>query len=199
MASDPTTIQQVIADAAGPLQSADSTNGVTDQLLLLIDQMQRLQTVQEAATEATLSQTQVVKSITPTSSTSSTSTGDSLGGTVLNSISSGLGLSPLISGILSLFGGGDNSSAPAPLVKFALPSSVNVNAGVSAASDGTAFGVDSAQGPVSRPVTASVPQVTIQVSAMDSRSFLDHSNDIALAVRQAMLESSVLNDVVREA
>jgi hypothetical protein len=34
---------------------------------------------------------------------------------------------------------------------------------------------------------------------MDSRSFFDHSNDIALAVRQAMLESSVLNDVVREA
>jgi hypothetical protein len=34
---------------------------------------------------------------------------------------------------------------------------------------------------------------------MDSRSFLDHSGDIAMAVRQAMLESSVLNDVVREA
>jgi hypothetical protein len=34
---------------------------------------------------------------------------------------------------------------------------------------------------------------------MDSRSFLDHSNEIALAVRHAMLESDVLNDVVREA
>jgi len=37
------------------------------------------------------------------------------------------------------------------------------------------------------------------VQAMDSKSFLDHSADIAMAVRQAMLESSVLNDVVREA
>ena len=42
-------------------------------------------------------------------------------------------------------------------------------------------------------------QITVQVQAMDSQSFLDHSNDIALAVRQAMLESSVLNDVIREA
>ena len=33
-------------------------------------------------------------------------------------------------------------------------------------------------------------QITVQVQAMDSQSFLDHSNDIALAVRQAMLEST---------
>jgi len=41
-------------------------------------------------------------------------------------------------------------------------------------------------------------QITVQVQTMDSQSFLDHSADIAQAVRQAMLESSVLNDVVRE-
>jgi hypothetical protein len=38
----------------------------------------------------------------------------------------------------------------------------------------------------------------VQVQAMDSQSFLDHSDDIAQAVRQAMLQSSVLNDVIRE-
>jgi hypothetical protein len=32
---------------------------------------------------------------------------------------------------------------------------------------------------------------------MDSQSFLDHSTDIAMAVRQAMLESNVLNDVIQ--
>jgi hypothetical protein len=91
------------------------------------------------------------------------------------------------------------------LVKFALPDSVNVNAGVSSAFNG-AFAVDAAQGNLPRavvqpPSSSSVgaPQITVQVQAMDSRSFLDHSNDIALAVRQAMLESNVLNDVVREA
>ena len=41
-------------------------------------------------------------------------------------------------------------------------------------------------------------QITVQVQAMDSQSFLDHSDDIAQAVRQAMLQSSVLNDVIRE-
>jgi hypothetical protein len=33
---------------------------------------------------------------------------------------------------------------------------------------------------------------------MDSQSFLDRSNDIAAAVRKAMLETSTLNDVIRE-
>jgi gamma-glutamyltranspeptidase len=53
----------------------------------------------------------------------------------------------------------------------------------------------------SSPVTGSAGgsgQITVQVQAMDSQSFLDHSDDIAQAVRQAMLQSSVLNDVIRE-
>jgi hypothetical protein len=33
---------------------------------------------------------------------------------------------------------------------------------------------------------------------MDSRSFLDHSDDIARAVRDAMLRSHSLNDIVSE-
>jgi hypothetical protein len=41
-------------------------------------------------------------------------------------------------------------------------------------------------------------QITIQVQAMDSRSFQDHSAEIAQAVREAMLNSHVLNDVVNE-
>ena len=42
------------------------------------------------------------------------------------------------------------------------------------------------------------PQVTIQVQAMDSRSFLDHSAEIAQAVREAMLNMHSLNDVVND-
>ena len=45
---------------------------------------------------------------------------------------------------------------------------------------------------------AAATQVTVQVHAMDSRSFLDHSDDIARAVRLAMLESHAINDVVAE-
>jgi len=40
--------------------------------------------------------------------------------------------------------------------------------------------------------------VTVQVQAMDSRSFLDHSAEIARAVREAMLNMHSLNDVVSE-
>ena len=45
---------------------------------------------------------------------------------------------------------------------------------------------------------SAAPQITIQVQAMDSRSFLDHSQDIAQAVREAMLNMHSLNDVVSD-
>ncbi len=110
----------------------------------------------------------------------------------------GLGLGPLISGIASLFGGGGGTSELPALQKFALPPAVQEQAGIYESSPTSAFGVDYGQGNAARPVTQA-PQITVQVQAMDSQSFLDHSNDIALAVRRAMLESSVLSDVIREA
>jgi hypothetical protein len=198
MASDTTTIKQVLADAAAPLQTSDSGAALTFQLQQLVDQMQSLQTVQQAATDATVAQTQIVKTVTPRASSiaSGSSSSEGIGSTLLDVLGSGLGLSPLISGILKLFGGDDSPTTAAAPVRFALPSSVSVNAGVSSSANGP-FAVDSAQGGQPRAVTSQ--QVTVQVNALDSQSFLDHSNDIALAVRQAMLESSVLSDVVREA
>ncbi len=93
-------------------------------------------------------------------------------------------------------GGGEPRSFP--LSRFIMPLPVKANAGISTSNPGV-FAVDNADGGLPRPAPASPPtQITVQVQAMDSRSFLDHSNDIALAVRQAMLETSVLNDVIRE-
>ena len=46
--------------------------------------------------------------------------------------------------------------------------------------------------------TISNTQVTVNVSAMDSRSFLDRSQDIAQAVREAMLNMHPINDVVND-
>ena len=43
---------------------------------------------------------------------------------------------------------------------------------------------------------APAPQVTVNVNAMDSRSFMDHSTDIANAVREAMLNMHPINGVV---
>jgi len=192
------TISQVLAQATAPLGGA-SASGLVTQMERLTGQLQQLQSVNQAALESTRSNTQAVQGSTATASSTS---GRSAGGTILSALGTGLGLSPLLSGVLRLFGGsGGGTSEPSPLVKFELPSARNVNAGISETVPGAAFAVDYAQGALPRAVTNTVaaPQITVQVQAMDSRSFLDHSNDIAMAVRQAMLESSVLNDVVREA
>jgi hypothetical protein len=45
---------------------------------------------------------------------------------------------------------------------------------------------------------APAPQITVNVSAMDARSFMDRSGDIAAAVRDAMLNLNSINDVVSE-
>jgi hypothetical protein len=193
MATRPESIGAVLAQAA--VDVGGST--LSSQLERLTGQLQVLQTVQQAAQEAVRGNTQAVRE----TASSASSPGRSIGGTILNTLGAGLGLSPLLSGVLKLFGGGgEGSGEPSPLVKFELPSARNVSAGVSEAVPGAAFAVDYAQGGLPRGVaSAAAPQITVQVQAMDSRSFLDHSQDIAQAVRQAMLESSVLSDVVREA
>jgi hypothetical protein len=42
------------------------------------------------------------------------------------------------------------------------------------------------------------PAITVNVSAIDSQSFSDHSETIARVVREAMLNSGALADVVGE-
>ncbi len=144
------------------------------------------------------------------SSQVSTGGGGGLGsvlGTVGGALEGGLGLSSLISGVADLFGGGGSATAaPTPYLQ-ALP--IHLDAGFSAAGGGGLFAVDSAQGNAPRAMTNSgggtssasssqAPNITVQVQAMDSQSFLNRSQDIALAVRQAMLETTVLNDVIRQ-
>jgi hypothetical protein len=109
-------------------------------------------------------------------------------------------LSPLISGIESLFGG---SSQPAPLPFYVPPAPVAINAtlqGVAASTAPATSGTASAAPPASSGgggnSSTMAPQVTVNVSAMDSQSFMDRSADIASAVRQAMLNLHPINDVV---
>jgi hypothetical protein len=159
------------------------------------DSMQQLQTLQEAVAEALRKTSRVI----PVSTAERAEKGSGGGGSRTGVFGPGLLLSPLISGVMKLFGGGGGTPEPPLVVRFALPPPAHVNAGVSRGVAGV-FGVDSAQGWTSRPVMrAAVPQIQVQVQAMDSQSFLDRSGDIARAVRQAMLESGVLSDVIREA
>jgi hypothetical protein len=118
---------------------------------------------------------------------------------VAGSILGGFTLSPIVRGLMSLFGGGGDDSTPAPLPKFALPPSISVAGGVTDGAGGLAA-VDYGQNGQPRAVTNSTSQgqVTVNIQAMDSQSFLDRSDDIARAVKRAMLESNSLNDVVSE-
>ena len=115
---------------------------------------------------------------------SALSTAGGLASSLLGAGSLGL-LSPLISGIASLFGGG---STPAPLPIYVPPPPVAINGTLnSAAPNAAGSGTGGGQ---------AAPQVTVNVNAMDSQSFMDHSNDIANAVREAMLNMHPINGVV---
>jgi hypothetical protein len=126
-----------------------------------------------------------------------TSAGSSFGGTA-TSILGGLGLlSPVVSGLMSLFGVGQQA-APAPLPLYTPPPSVQMSdtlrsATPSAASASTAAPSSGSGG---SGASSAAPQITVNVSAMDSQSFMDRSSDIASAVREAMLNLHPINDVV---
>ena len=147
-------------------------------------------------------------------------TAESIATTVLES---GLGMVPLVVGLLGLFGGG-GTPAPPTLEKYAMPErqyfeGADTGSDVSgadydqmgmprayrAAPDGGSAQTSGSASPGSSgggsgapsgPSGAGAAQITVNVQAMDSQSFLDHSNEIAQAVRAAMLNSNSINDVV---
>jgi hypothetical protein len=139
--------------------------------------------------------------------------GGSVGGTIESIAStvlkSGFGMVPLVGELLGLFGGGGSPPPPA-LVKYAMPAKLafegaDTQSGLSNA-DYDQRGMPRAY--TATPATGSdttttsgggaAPQITVNVQAMDARSFLDRSSDIAAAVRDAMLNLSSINDVVND-
>lgn len=148
------------------------------------------------------------------------STVESIATTVLES---GMGMVPLIVGLLGLFGGGGTPAPPA-LVKYAMPDPIYFEGadtgsdttgadydqmgmpraygaapnGVSAQGSGMATPGGSGSSGSSTTSSPVAPQITVNVQAMDSQSFLDHSSEIAQAVRDAMLNSNAINDVVND-
>ena len=155
-------------------------------------------------------------------SPASTATGggvtpEAIAATVLES---GLGMVPLVVGLLELFGGGGTPVPPA-LVKYAMPDPIyfegadtgsdvsgadydqmGMPRAYSAAPSATSAQASGMAAPGSGSGSAAggvpAPQITVNVQAMDSRSFLDHSSEIAQAVRDAMLNLNSINDVVND-
>lgn len=110
---------------------------------------------------------------------------------------SGLGLSPLMSGLIQWFGGGKPEEPP-PLLTYMPPPTVHFEGEVTHGGGREAYAWELEQYEGKGTAMRAAPQITVQVQAMDSRSFLDHSEEIARAVREAMLNSHALNDVVSE-
>jgi hypothetical protein len=156
-------------------------------------QIAQLQSVYQQQSALITANTQAIQGNT---SAQGHSTAGSIASTASSFLGGGLGLlSPLISGIASLFGG---SSKPAPLPIYVPPSPVSISGALTAP---TAGSQQASTTPASSPSsgssqTAPAPQVTVNVSAMDSQSFMDRSADIASAVREAMLNLHPINDVV---
>ncbi len=202
MASNPVSeVQTVLGTTAtsGAPGGSASTSALTEQLTSLTEQLQQLQSINQQQLETEQENTQALTANTSSKSSGSGSTAGGVGSAIESVLGFGLGLSPLIAGLVSLFGGGGGEQQTTSLVPYVMPPSVSATAGISASQSGV-FGVDTADGGLPRPQpasTSSTTQITVQVQAMDSQSFLDHSNDIAQAVRQAMLESTTLNDVIR--
>ena len=152
----------------------------------------------------------------------SLSPGASIAKSALGTVGGGLTLLPIVSGLLRLFGVGGKREESPPLEKFALPPSIQAEAGLSAS--GETFLIDRGVGDRIRQFPGTVrssqggrgsagaeagegagavpggtgASITVNVLAMDSQSFLDRREDIARAVREAMLQSHSLNDVVSE-
>ncbi len=126
----------------------------------------------------------------------------STAGGILSTASSflggGLGALPLISGLLGLFSGGPKSQPALP--KYLAPPSLSIQNSVAAGGAGGPAVYDQFGRPreASSGTARSQPSVTVNVQAMDSRSFMDHSFQIAQAVREAMLNLHPINDVVNE-
>jgi hypothetical protein len=87
-----------------------------------------------------------------------------------------------------------------PLSSADLMATMNMQ-GPGPGSSGVSTGVSGSPASVSGGTSSSSQQgqsILVQVQAMDSQSFMDHSGDIAQAVRQAMLNLHSVNDVIAD-
>lgn len=113
------------------------------------------------------------------------------------SLISNMFLGPVWRGLFGLFGGDDNAQEPV-LNRFVRPD--DVATGVSAQTDlvgrnaalrGDGLGV-------TRSAPTPAPQMQVTIQALDARSVLERSDDIASAVRQAMLTNHSINESFTE-
>jgi hypothetical protein len=197
-AIQPSWLQGVPSAPTSAIGVSSDNNDLSGTISQATQQITQLQATYQQQVALITANTQALQGNTSAqSSHSAAGTAESVASGILGG--GGL-LSPLISGIESLFGG---SSQPAPLPFYVPPAPVAINAtlqGVAPSTTQTASGTESAAPAASSGgggnSTTMAPQITVNVSAMDSQSFMDRSADIASAVREAMLNLHPINEVV---
>jgi hypothetical protein len=183
-------VEQLLTGSAG--EDLASTADTTAALTAAVEQPRPIARVQAG----TASQSSSAIDSSSQSNSGGSSALDTIGSVAASVFENELGLAPLIDGLMSLFGGSGGSTTPPPLSSYAAPESVQFEGDVYRSANTTDWsGSGGTQSGAPLPTNT---QITVQVNAMDSQSFLDHSQDIANAVRQAMLNSNSLNDVVSD-
>ncbi len=180
-----------------------SAAGLSNAAAIVAQGLEHLRTAVQAQSDALSLNTQaVISSVAAVAGGGVASVVADIAGSTGKSLLGGLSMGPLVSGIVGLFTGGGDNSEPPPLVTYQPPPSVQFEGAASQEAGGQirAASYDQYGQPRQQAGTAPffAPAITVQVQAMDSRSFLDHSDDIAQAVREAILNGHALSGVVNE-
>ena len=114
-------IVQVVSPSGGDEPAAQvSRSRVSDQLAVITQQLDLLKTVQQSQADLVGQNT---KAVSENTASAVASAAKGVGGALLN----GFGISPIVSGLLKLFGGGSSNPAESPVTKYAAPDAVRLD------------------------------------------------------------------------
>jgi hypothetical protein len=175
--------------------------GLGENIATLASQLEQLRALTQQQAESVAENTQAVAQNTASQTSGGVaSAASNIAKTAATTLTGALSLVPVVSALVGLFK--KEKAEPPELQTYNLPDSIQFQGGVAAGGSQGIVAVDYGQDGLPRAVTSGTQNggssVTVQVQAMDSRSFLDHSDEIARAVREALLNSHSLGDVVSE-
>jgi hypothetical protein len=150
---------------------------------------------------------QISNSVNKTATGSSGSS--SVAGALLNAVNpvsssrstnilTSLFLGPLWRGLFSLFGGGGGDQQEVPLTRYTFPAATQTAVGATLRADGGTANLRTDAFGLSQATPAPQQSINISIQALDARSIVDRSDDIAAALKQALLSNHEINDSLGE-
>ncbi len=121
-----------------------------------------------------------------------------IGNSKETNILTSLFLGPVWKGLFSLFAGGGGEQEALPLTKFSFPDQTRTDLAASLRNGGQASSLRTDAFGLSQAAPVVQPSIQISIQALDARSILDRSEDIAAALKQAMLSNHEINDNLNE-